>query len=115
MGDINCANCLEPWSSYHLRHDAIFDTDLNYPAAKIASEKGTPLNDIEVKGALERDGWKFGGSVLAVLHCPCCKSNEEENPDKSDIATRTLQYEILAEVLGDDEDGLQSMLEDLCE
>ena len=27
--DVHCSSCGEPWDVYHLRHDAIFETDLD--------------------------------------------------------------------------------------
>jgi hypothetical protein len=27
--DVYCSTCGEPWDVYHLRHDAIFETDLS--------------------------------------------------------------------------------------
>lgn len=113
--DVSCANCREPWDSYHMRHDAIYDTDLPHNLAKRASDKGTPLNEIGVRQALEKAGWKFGGSsVLAILNCPCCRRNAENSSEPDpDAEDRAMRRSVLAEVLGDDEDGLQSMLEDL--
>lgn len=113
--DVSCANCREPWDTHHMRHDAIFDTDLSHSLAKIASNEGTPISNSVYREALERDGWKFAGSILAILRCPCCKSNEEHNgpSDPEAVKDREMKRSVLADLLGDDEDGLACELEDL--
>jgi hypothetical protein len=30
--DVHCTTCGEPWDVYHLRHDAIYETDLSHAA-----------------------------------------------------------------------------------
>jgi hypothetical protein len=113
--DVTCATCREPFDQYHMRHDAIWETDLPESVKRHVSNNGTTLNFPGVREALARDGWKFGSSVLAILECPCCKANAEHNgdPDSEDVANRKMQRSVLADLLGDDEDGLASMLEDL--
>ena len=32
--DVHCTTCGEPWDVYHLRHDAIYETDLSHAEAK---------------------------------------------------------------------------------
>ena len=32
--DVLCTTCGEPWDVYHLRHDAIHETDLDHAEAK---------------------------------------------------------------------------------
>ena len=39
--DVHCTTCGEPWDVYHLRHDAIFETDLDHAEAKAWS--GLPV------------------------------------------------------------------------
>ena len=85
--DVHCCNCGEPWDQYHLRHE-IADLD----AKQLASE-----------------GWKFGSSRLVVLHCPCCPEDGNRLLDADERAAITQE---LATLLGDDEDGLASTLED---
>ena len=82
--DVHCCNCGEPWDQCFLRHE---------------------LSDIN----LAADGWKFGRSRLAVLHCPCCPKDGTGRPDAREREQITRE---LAELLGDDEDGLASTLED---
>lgn len=36
--DVHCSTCGEPWDTYHLRHDAIFETDLSHAEAKAWTE-----------------------------------------------------------------------------
>ena len=32
--DVHCSSCGEPWDVYHLRHEAIFETDLDPEEAR---------------------------------------------------------------------------------
>ena len=36
--DVHCTTCGEPWDVYHLRHDAIYETDLSHAEAKAWTE-----------------------------------------------------------------------------
>ena len=85
--DVHCCNCGEPWDQYHLRHDL----------ADCSPEE------------LADDGWKFGSSRLVVLNCPCCRSARRRQADADERASIVQE---LADLLGDDEDGLASTLED---
>ena len=84
--DVHCCNCGEPWDQYHLRHD-------------------TPKSPDEAAA----EGWKFGQRRLVVLHCPCCPKDGSKLPDANERAAITQE---LAQLLGDDEDGLAATLED---
>jgi hypothetical protein len=118
MGDVYCARCGEPFEAYHLRHDAIYETDLLESTKKHMSNRATPISEPGVREALKRAGYEFSGnSVLCLSRCPCCKANAEHNgkPDKQVVRDRMEKQSILSELLGDDEDGIQSMLEDMGE
>ena len=105
--DVHCSSCGEPWDTYHLRHDAIFETDLN-------PEEAEAWHDLSAKSRLsprylekfKAVGYEFGASVLDVIHCPCCPPGAKPDPEKVAIKAG------LAEMLGDDEDGLAATLED---
>jgi hypothetical protein len=58
---------------------------------------------------LTAEGWQFGSSRLAVLHCPACPKDGSGLPDAADRAAAVTE---LADLLGDDEDGLAATLED---
>ena len=32
--DVHCSTCGEPWDTYHLWHDAVFETGLSHEEAK---------------------------------------------------------------------------------
>lgn len=85
--DVHCCNCDEPWDQYYLRHDLTDE-----PAEELATE-----------------GWQFGRSRIAVLHCPCCPKDGTARPDAKERAQIVQE---LAHLMGDDEDGLASALED---
>jgi hypothetical protein len=85
--DVHCCNCGEPWDQYHLRHELVGMTPEELTA----------------------DGWCFGTSRLVVLHCPCCPKDGSGVPDAEERKQAT---QAIADLLGDDEDGLASTLED---
>ena len=85
--DVHCCNCGEPWDQYFLRHELSDDLD----------------------GDLTAEGWRFGSSRLAVLHCPACPKDGSSLPDADDRAAVVTE---LADLLGTDEDGLAATLED---
>jgi len=114
MGDVTCPTCGEPWEAYYLQHDLIWEV-VDEPLARLwktlKSEGKNPLKDPEFgpqfREGLEEDGWKLcGDSLLSFVTCSCCP--EGAKPDKDKAAVR----QELAYLLGDDEDGLQSMMED---
>jgi len=83
MGDVRCLNCGEPWDAYYLRHDC--------------------------EG--EEEGFEFGSSVLIVKRCPCCPRRHSILRDQL-ARKREKELELIHDLLGDDEDGLQTELED---
>ncbi len=105
--DVHCTTCGEPWDVYHLRHDAIFETDLSPEEAEawvsLSHEaRLSPRYREKFKGA----GYEFGRSVMNVIRCPACP--EDSKPDPATAYTKGL----LEEILGDDEDGLAATFED---
>lgn len=121
--DVQCLNCQEPWDTYHLRHDAVFDAIFDgglWPDLRDASLAGNDVRGLirerwpkqeltdEVRQGFRAVGWEFGGSILVVLHCPSCRSNSKAVDD----ATRA-KAETLGSLLKGDPDGLAAELEDL--
>lgn len=105
--DVHCSTCEEPWDVYYLRHEAIYDTSLSEAAAQAWSQlpqekKLTP----SLREQFAAAGWEFGGSVLNVRHCPCCPQDAQINDGKDQIKSA------LADLLGEDEDGLAATFED---
>jgi hypothetical protein len=105
--DVHCTTCSEPWDVYHLRHDAIFETDLSHEEAEAwgdlpARERLSPRYREKFRAA----GYLFGASIMNLLRCPCCPPGSKPDPEKAAIKAA------LADMLGDDEDGLAATLED---
>ena len=106
--DVHCTTCGEPWESYHLRHDAIWETGLS-------EDEITAWNSLPTVQRLEERyrlafktvGYEFGQSVLTVIRCPGCPANA-----RPDAAQFRLKAE-LEELLANDEDGLASTYEEL--
>ena len=85
--DVHCCKCGEPWDQYYLRHEL----------------------DGETPEMLADDGWQFGHNRLVVMHCPSCPKDGSGLPNAGERAAVVNE---LAQVLGDDLDGLAATLED---
>ena len=106
--DVHCSSCGEPWDTYHLWQDAIWETGLDEDEItkwkKLpTAEKLTEYYRREFKAA----GYVFGRSVINVIHCPACPADAKPDPDKVHLKAE------LEQMLGDDEDGLAAHFEDL--
>ena len=106
--DVHCSTCGEPWDVDHLRYEAIHETDLDPAEADAWCE----LSDSRLKfndrycAKLLAAGWKFGGSVINVVRCPCCPHDAQVDQERAEIKAA------LVELFGDDEDGLAAAFED---
>lgn len=104
--DVHCSSCGEPWDVYHLRHDVVFETDLNPAEAEAwRSLSAHERLNTRYREKLKAAGYEFGASMLNVTHCSCCPPGAKPDPD-----TATLKAGIV-EILGDDEDGIAATLE----
>jgi hypothetical protein len=105
--DVHCTTCGEPWDVYHLRHDAIFETDLTHAEAKAWTELSaqTRLNN-RYREKFKAAGYEFGGSLMNVLRCPGCPKDSQPYPDKAALKAG------IVEILGDDEDGIATTFSD---
>jgi hypothetical protein len=105
--DVHCSTCGEPWDVYHLRHDAVFDTDLSHDEAQ-AWGTLSPKARLETRyrEKFQAAGWEFGASILDVRHCPCCPKEARINSDKAAAKAA------LVEILGNDDDGIAATFED---
>ena len=106
--DVHCTTCGEPWDVYHLRHDAIYETDLSHAEAKMWTALSPQLKLLDrYRNKFKTVGFEFGGSVLNVMRCPACPKHAEPDPDKAALKSS------IVEILGDDEDGIAATMEDL--
>ena len=87
MGDVRCLNCGEPWEAYYMRHE-------------------------NTKEGFEKEGFEFyGDSTLIITRCPACPRTRSILRDR--LAKREAKRaQDALEMLGGDEDALQTMLED---
>jgi hypothetical protein len=106
--DVHCTTCGEPWDVYHLRHEAIYETDLSHAEAKAWTQLAPhlKLND-RYREKFKAVRYEFGGSVLNVMRCPACPKDAKLDPDKAALKAG------IVELLGDDEDGIAATMEDL--
>ncbi len=105
--DVHCSTCGEPWDVYHLRHEAIHDTDLPFEEAEAWPDLSGPerLSD-RYREKFRAAGWQFGQTVINVLRCPCCPKDATASPGL------VLTKSAIEELLADDEDALAVMFED---
>jgi hypothetical protein len=104
--DVHCSTCGEPWDVHHLRHDAIFEINLNHAEAHAWTQLSPQLKlSDRYREKFGTIGFAFGGSVLDVMRCPACPKDAKPDPDK--IAMKAG----IVELLGDDEDGIAATME----
>lgn len=105
--DVHCTTCNEPWDTYHLWQDVVWDIGLTEEQAEIwrTLPRSEKLNECYRK-QFRAAGWEFGRSVINVIHCPCCPKGAKPNLDR--LHTKAA----LEELLGEDEDGLAATFED---
>ena len=105
--DVHCSSCNEPWDAYHLRHDAIFETDLEQAEAQAwRSLRSSEQLSRRYRKKFEAAGYEFGGSILNVRRCPCCPKGTKPDPEKDPLKAA------IVEMLGNDEDAIASTTED---
>jgi hypothetical protein len=123
MSDVYCHNCGEPWDSYGLRHEIIWETDLPERNKDRFNGQLPITANARTRQAFRDLGWEFGRSVLNVKSCPCCKANLAEQADDQPeeigilrakiMEDRRLFADVIEDVLGDDLDAVQTEMEDL--
>ena len=105
--DVHCSTCNEPWDTYHLWQDAVFETGLSQEEAIAWRSLPHAKKLIDrYRKEFRAAGWEFGQSVINVVHCPCCPKGATPDPEK--VHTKAA----LEELLGDDQDGLAATFED---
>jgi hypothetical protein len=105
--DVHCTTCGEPWDTYHLQHDAIYETDLTSDQAKAWGKLSPPKRlSAHFREKFQEAGYEFGSSILVLLRCPVCPKGAKPDIEKTIIKSE------LANLLGDDEDGLAAAFED---
>jgi hypothetical protein len=105
--DVHCTTCGEPWDVYHLRHDAIYETDLSHAEAKAWTQLSPQVKLLDrYRQKFRAIGFEFGGSILNVMRCPACLKDAKPDPDKTAMKAG------IVELLGDDEDGIAATMED---
>jgi hypothetical protein len=105
--DVHCSTCGEPWDTYHLLQDAVFETGLSpeLAAAWRLLPRAEKLST-RYREEFRAIGYEFGQSVINVVRCPCCPKDAQPNLER--VQTKAA----LEELLGDDEDGLAATFED---
>lgn len=111
--DVRCATCQEPWETYHLREDMIWDIwdGIDDSSSHVLcknfladpSRRLTPM----VRADLEEHGWKFGETIYAIHQCACCPDESElSDKQKSDAKDRIELRNTLESLMATDHDGL---------
>jgi hypothetical protein len=105
--DVHCSTCGEPWDTYHLWHDAIWETGLD--EAEIREWEKLPQSErlaARWREEFEMAGYVFGRTVINVIRCPSCPTGAK--PD----AAKVLMKAELEDLLAGDEDGLAATYDD---
>ncbi len=105
--DVHCSTCNEPWDTFHLWQDAVFETGLTFEEATAwrklpSAERLSERYRTEFRSA----GWEFGKTIINVVRCPSCPREAIANPDQVHIKGA------LEGLFGEDEDGLAATYED---
>ena len=105
--DVRCTTCGEPWDTFHLWHDAIFETGISHEESEAwqSLPHARKLTD-RYREKFRAAGYEFGQSVINVIRCPACPKDAKPDPDR--LQTKAA----LEQMLGDDEDGLAATFED---
>ena len=110
--DVHCSTCGEPWDTWHLWQDAIYDTGLAVEESEAWRKlpKDQQLSQ-RYRTSFRDSDWEFGESLLHVRHCPCCEEvlrfrALHPDPDKESLKTA------IVELLGEDEDAVAIMFEE---
>ena len=105
--DVHCSTCNEPWDTYHLWQDAIFETGLSHEEASawLSLPREMKLSD-RYRQEFRVAGYEFGQSVINVIRCPACPKDAKPNPDRNGTKAE------LEKLFGEDEDGLAATFED---
>ncbi len=105
--DVHCSSCNEPWDAHHVRHDAVFETDLSPDEAEAWRDlQSTSQLAPRYRKKFKAAGWEFGRCVLNIIKCPCCPPGAKPDPDHSALKGE------LEQIFGDDQDGLAATFED---
>ena len=105
--DVHCSTCGEPWDTYHLWHDAIWDTGL--AEWQIRAWEKLPQNEKlapKWRAEFEAAGYQFGRTVINVIRCPACPKDAQPDAGKMQIKAE------IENLLAGDEDGLAATFED---
>ncbi len=105
--DVHFTTCGEPWDTYHLWHDAVWETGLS--EAEIRAWEDLPQAEKlrpNYREQFAAIGYVFGQTVINVIRCPACPKEAKPDPEKMQLKAE------LESLLGGDEDGLAATFED---
>ena len=105
--DVHCSTCGEPWDTYHLWHDAIWDTGL--AEWQIRAWEKLPQHEKlapKWRAEFEAAGYHFGRTVINVIRCPACPKDAQTDAGKVQIKAE------IESLLAGVEDGLAATFED---
>lgn len=105
--DVHCSTCGEPWDSWHLFQDAIYETML--PEDEAHGWGRLPQGDRlspHYRAAFKEAGYEFGKTVMHLMRCPACPADAQPNADPTAIK------HAVEELLGDDLDAIAATFND---
>jgi len=122
--DMNCRKCREPWDWFHIRDEVLREQKLYEEIEKSGGyvkddNIGDPFRVHETnilsktkKSILDMEAlatWQFSPGPY-ILQCPACIGEQVELTDKQ--KERSSIESAIADVLGDDIDGMMAEMED---
>lgn len=93
--DVHCLTCDEPWDTYHLMHDEVFETDMTHEEAEVwVSLPRAQKMTNRYRAKFRANGWEFGSSVINVIRCPACPKDANADPERVAIKSALEDYGI---------------------
>lgn len=112
--DIYCATCQEPWESFHMLSDAVWDiwdgwddSSSHLLVKRFLADPKKGLGPM-LREDMADKGWVFGKTVICILECPCCHGQTDEDPEG--VKARKEAMLEVEELMAGDLDGIISSL-----
>ncbi|MBX7208542.1 MAG: hypothetical protein K1X78_09540 [Verrucomicrobiaceae bacterium] len=105
--DVHCSTCGEPWDTWHLYQDAIYETAL--PEEEAEAWGRLSHNDQlapRYRAAFKEAEYEFGLTVMNLIRCPACPRDAKPHEERTAIKFA------VEELLGDDLDAIAATFND---
>lgn len=111
--DMKCTKCLNPWNWWYIRDDVLKDEPLFQKMKKVGGYvRDYPTTGQETTETAAHDDtakWQFRPGPV-VAQCPNCIHKDVKLTEAQEL--QSMAQSALADILGDDIDGLMAEMED---